>query len=61
MFLTQVGDRVTVGGSQVGTVRFAGITKFAPGYVWCHVMSIVMSLLLQTVSGGGAGPTTRQE
>ncbi|XP_065890295.1 CAP-Gly domain-containing linker protein 3-like isoform X2 [Dysidea avara] len=27
----EVGDRVTVGGSLVGTVRFAGVTKFAPG------------------------------
>ena len=33
MVCTQVGDRVTVGGSLVGTVRFAGVTKFAPGYV----------------------------
>ena len=29
----QVGERVSVGGSRTGTLRFAGTVKFAPGYV----------------------------
>jgi CAP-Gly domain-containing linker protein 3/4 len=32
----QVGDRVTVGGSRTGTLKFAGTVKFAPG-IWMGV------------------------
>ncbi|KFP77629.1 PREDICTED: CAP-Gly domain-containing linker protein 4 [Apaloderma vittatum] len=32
----QVGDRVLVVGQRTGTVRFCGMTKFAPGF-WCGI------------------------
>ncbi|NWI37524.1 CLIP4 protein, partial [Picathartes gymnocephalus] len=32
----QVGDRVLVVGQRIGTVRFCGTTKFAPGF-WCGI------------------------
>ncbi|NWU36139.1 CLIP4 protein, partial [Hylia prasina] len=32
----QVGDRVLVVGQRMGTVRFCGTTKFAPGF-WCGI------------------------
>ena len=34
--LTKVGDRVIVGGTRLGTLRFCGTTDFAPG-VWAGV------------------------
>ncbi|XP_075269256.1 CAP-Gly domain-containing linker protein 4 isoform X1 [Opisthocomus hoazin] len=32
----QIGDRVLVVGQRTGTVRFCGMTKFAPGF-WCGI------------------------
>ena len=41
---SQVGERVVVN-SNVGTIRFTGVTKFAPGYVLATILPWTVAIV----------------